>query len=236
MSAASVEQPFHDEEPVTLTTIADEIMERHQGNGRAFIVFPRLAPPGNSFWARLRLRVNAFPTAPDWAHWTLAEASGTGSPTLVRPLGGQYTPTEKGNFYGVGSDLGPTGDWTLPCHRLLRRRPAARSDRLHRPARRHVGPVRLPDVRPAQAGMAAVPGRPQPVVVRRPDGRHRGEFAAGGGLGGLNRRRNPTDRASQPYYRQVGSLISSHLYSIPVEPKLRFLVCMTITSEPEHTL
>ncbi|MEU0204068.1 MULTISPECIES: Uma2 family endonuclease [unclassified Streptomyces] len=31
MSAASVEQPFHDEEPVTLTTIADEIMERHPG-------------------------------------------------------------------------------------------------------------------------------------------------------------------------------------------------------------
>ncbi|MFH8973365.1 Uma2 family endonuclease [Streptomyces sp. NPDC017890] len=32
MSAASVEQPFdHDDEPVTLTTIADEIMERHPG-------------------------------------------------------------------------------------------------------------------------------------------------------------------------------------------------------------
>ncbi|MEU3931823.1 Uma2 family endonuclease [Streptomyces sp. NPDC029044] len=31
MSAASVEQPFHDGEPVTLTTIADEIMERHPG-------------------------------------------------------------------------------------------------------------------------------------------------------------------------------------------------------------
>ncbi|MGX1561789.1 Uma2 family endonuclease [Streptomyces sp. NPDC055506] len=31
MSAASVEQPFHDAEPVTLTTIADEIMERHKG-------------------------------------------------------------------------------------------------------------------------------------------------------------------------------------------------------------
>ncbi|MEU7717673.1 Uma2 family endonuclease [Streptomyces tibetensis] len=31
MSAASVEQPFREEEPVTLTTIADEIMERHPG-------------------------------------------------------------------------------------------------------------------------------------------------------------------------------------------------------------
>lgn len=53
-----------------------------------------------------------FPTAPDWAHWTIAEASGSDSPTLVRPLGGQYAPTDKGNFFGVGSDLGPTGDWT----------------------------------------------------------------------------------------------------------------------------
>lgn len=89
-----------------------ELRIRTQGNGKAFLVFPDLAPPGNSFWARMRLRVEAFPTAPDWAHWTLAEASGTGSPTLVRPLGGQYAPTEQGNFWGVGSDLGPTGDWT----------------------------------------------------------------------------------------------------------------------------
>ncbi|GHD11600.1 hypothetical protein GCM10010313_34950 [Streptomyces violarus] len=89
-----------------------ELRIRTEGNGRAFLVFPGLRPPGNSFWARLRIRVDAFPTAPDWAHWTLAEASGAGSPTLVRPLGGQYAPTEKGNFYGVGSDLGPTGDWT----------------------------------------------------------------------------------------------------------------------------
>ncbi|WP_055526587.1 hypothetical protein [Streptomyces graminilatus] len=89
-----------------------ELHIRTEGNGRAFVVFPDLSAPGNSYWARLRLRVDAFPTAPDWAHWTLAEASGTGSPTLVRPLGGQYAPTDKGNFWGVGSDLGPTGDWT----------------------------------------------------------------------------------------------------------------------------
>lgn len=31
MSAASVEQPFDDEEPFSLTAIADEIMERHPG-------------------------------------------------------------------------------------------------------------------------------------------------------------------------------------------------------------
>ncbi|MFI2430495.1 hypothetical protein [Streptomyces sp. NPDC018693] len=87
-----------------------ELAVRTQGNGRAFLVLSDLAPPGNSLWGRVRLRVDAFPTAPDWAHWTLAEASG--SPTLVRPLGGQYAPTDGGNFWGVGSDLGPTGDWT----------------------------------------------------------------------------------------------------------------------------
>ncbi|WP_155054333.1 LamG domain-containing protein [Streptomyces blattellae] len=89
-----------------------ELRIHTEGNGRAFLVFPELTAPGNSYWARLRLRVDAFPTAPDWAHWTLAEASGSDSPTLVRPLGGQYAPTDNGNFWGVGSDLGPTGDWT----------------------------------------------------------------------------------------------------------------------------
>ncbi|MGW3644552.1 hypothetical protein [Streptomyces sp. NPDC000878] len=89
-----------------------ELRIRTEGNGRAFVVFPDLSAPGNSYWARLRLRVDAFPTAPDWAHWTIAEASGADSPTLVRPLGGQYAPTDNGNFWGVGSDLGPTGDWT----------------------------------------------------------------------------------------------------------------------------
>ncbi|MEV0638966.1 hypothetical protein AB0I77_29285 [Streptomyces sp. NPDC050619] len=89
-----------------------ELRIRTEGNGHAFLVFPDLAPPGNSYWARLRLRVADFPTAPDWAHWTIAEASGSDAPTLVRPLGGQYAPTDKGNFWGVGSDLGLTGDWT----------------------------------------------------------------------------------------------------------------------------
>jgi len=89
-----------------------ELRIHTEGNGRAFLVLSDLAPPGNSLWVRLRLRVGAFPEAPDWAHWTVAEASGSDSPTLVRPLGGQYAPTGHGNFWGVGSDLGPTGDWT----------------------------------------------------------------------------------------------------------------------------
>ena len=89
-----------------------ELHIRTAGNGRAFLVIPTLGSPGNSFWVRARLRVAEFPTAPDWAHWTIAEASGSSSPTLVRPLGGQYVPSSGANFFGVGSDLGPTGDWT----------------------------------------------------------------------------------------------------------------------------
>ncbi|MER6423918.1 hypothetical protein [Streptomyces sp. NPDC001137] len=89
-----------------------ELRLHTEGNGRAFLALSGLAPAGNSLWARLRLRVDRLPEAPDWAHWTIAEASGSDVPTLVRPLGGQYVPTSKGNFWGVGSDLGPTGDWT----------------------------------------------------------------------------------------------------------------------------
>ncbi|MHC5906801.1 hypothetical protein ACVNF4_23295 [Streptomyces sp. S6] len=89
-----------------------ELLFHTEGNGKAFVVLPLDSLAGNSLWARVRVKVGAFPTAPDWAHWTLAEASGGDSPTLVRPLGGQYAPTDKGNFWGVGSDLGPTGDWT----------------------------------------------------------------------------------------------------------------------------
>ena len=81
-------------------------------NGRAFLRVDDFAAPGNRFYGRMRLRVDAFPTAPDWAHFTLVEATGTGSSEVVRPIGGQYAPTVPGIFWGVGADGGPTGDWT----------------------------------------------------------------------------------------------------------------------------
>ncbi|MEU1122844.1 hypothetical protein ABZ371_04475 [Streptomyces sp. NPDC005899] len=84
---------------------------RTEDNGRAFLRVENLHPPANSFWGRVRLRVEAFPAAPDWAHWTMVEATGEG-PGYVRPLGGQYVPTVGKNLWGVGSDGGPTGDWT----------------------------------------------------------------------------------------------------------------------------
>lgn len=84
---------------------------RTDGNGKAFIKVTGLAPPGNSFFGRVRMRVDTFPTAPDFAHWIMVEAQGKGD-GLIRPLGGQFFGEKNANFFGVGSDLGPTGDWT----------------------------------------------------------------------------------------------------------------------------
>ncbi|GAA2434824.1 hypothetical protein [Streptomyces macrosporus] len=87
---------------------------RTQGNGHAFLEVDDFDAPGNGFFGRMRVRVDAFPTAPDWAHFTLVEATGRGDGSVVRPIGGQYVPTVGGGtpLWGVGSDGGPTGDWT----------------------------------------------------------------------------------------------------------------------------
>jgi hypothetical protein len=84
---------------------------RTQGNGRAFLRVDDFAAPANSFYGRVRIRVDAFPRTPDWAHFTLVEATGQG-PEIVRPLGGQYAPPLDEVLWGVGADGGPTGDWT----------------------------------------------------------------------------------------------------------------------------
>jgi hypothetical protein len=83
-----------------------------EGNGHAFVEVGGLSAPGNSFYGRMRVRIDALPTAPDWAHFTLVEATGTGDGSVVRPIGGQYVPTTGTDLWGVGSDGGPTGDWT----------------------------------------------------------------------------------------------------------------------------
>lgn len=83
------------------------------GNGRARLTVANLAPPGNSLFGVAHAWVTAFPTAPDYAHFTMVELAGTGNTTLLRPIGGQYIPgSPAGSFWGVGSDGGPTGDWT----------------------------------------------------------------------------------------------------------------------------
>lgn len=86
------------------------------GNGRARLQ-KTLALPSNSGWATMHVWVTAFPSAPDYAHYTLVELAGTGNTSLVRPIGGQYIPAggatqPAGDFWGVGSDGGATGDWT----------------------------------------------------------------------------------------------------------------------------
>lgn len=83
-----------------------------QDNGMAFLKVEGFTAPENRFFGRMRLRVDAFPTAPDWAHFTLVEVTGTGSSEIVRPIGGQYVPTVDKSLWGVGADGGPTGDWT----------------------------------------------------------------------------------------------------------------------------
>lgn len=44
-------------------------------------------------------------------HYTLVEQTGEGA-GRIRPVSGQYVPFEGGAFWGIGSDGGPTGDWT----------------------------------------------------------------------------------------------------------------------------
>jgi hypothetical protein len=81
-----------------------------EGNGFAYLRLRSIFPlAGNRYYARMFVRFDALPTAPDWAHWTFAEAAGSGDGSLIR-VGGQWD--RERNRFGVGSDGGPTGDWT----------------------------------------------------------------------------------------------------------------------------
>lgn len=83
-----------------------------EGNGfsylREVVTFPA---PGNTYYGRMFVWIDAVPIAPDWAHWTLVGAIGSGEPGEIR-VGGQYNPFAGKNLFGVGTDGGPTGDWT----------------------------------------------------------------------------------------------------------------------------
>jgi hypothetical protein len=70
------------------------------------------APPNNSFFGRMNMFVEQFPTGPDNAHFVLVEATGNGG-ERVRPIGGQFKQGVNAvSIWGVGSDGGATGDWT----------------------------------------------------------------------------------------------------------------------------
>lgn len=83
-----------------------------EGNGLAFVretvTFPA---DGNRYFGRMFVWIDAVPIAPDWAHWTLVGAAGSGDPSEIR-VGGQYNPFAGMNLFGIGTDGGPTGDWT----------------------------------------------------------------------------------------------------------------------------
>lgn len=64
----------------------------------------------NDYFGRMFLRVAKFSQV-DWAHWTIAETAGQGDGSLIR-VGGQFDTSQQVNRWGVGSDGGPTGDWT----------------------------------------------------------------------------------------------------------------------------
>lgn len=66
--------------------------------------------PGNDYFGRMFLRVKRFSEV-SYAHWTVVEAAGTGDGSVIR-AGGQFADHLDANRWGVGSDGGPTGDWT----------------------------------------------------------------------------------------------------------------------------
>ena len=81
-----------------------------EDNGLSLIhttsIFPAVE---NAYWGRMFVYFDTMPTAPMWAHWTIAAAVGSGNDSEIR-VGGQWDGME--NRFGVGSDHGPTGDWT----------------------------------------------------------------------------------------------------------------------------
>lgn len=84
----------------------------HTANGFGYLKNTSAFPvPNNDYFGRMFVRMARYSTV-DWAHWTLAEAAGTGDGSVIR-VGGQYVTDQTKNRYGVGSDGGPTGDWTL---------------------------------------------------------------------------------------------------------------------------
>ncbi len=80
------------------------------GNGQSRLETDDIFPvAGGRYYGRMFVWIDALPTAPDWAHWTLVGASGDAHAGEIR-VGGQWDRTR--NRFGVGTDGGDTGDWT----------------------------------------------------------------------------------------------------------------------------
>lgn len=71
---------------------------------KAGIFLNNFAPPGNSHFGRMFVKVAAFPVA-DADHWVMVETTGDGG-DQVRPVGGQF------QRWAPGADGPSAGDWT----------------------------------------------------------------------------------------------------------------------------
>jgi hypothetical protein len=81
-----------------------------EDNGLSLIHTTSIFPAtNNTYWGRMFVYFDTMPTAPMWAHWSIAAAVGSGNDAEIR-VGGQWDGME--NRFGVGTDHGPTGDWT----------------------------------------------------------------------------------------------------------------------------
>jgi hypothetical protein len=81
-----------------------------EDNGLSLIHTTSIFPAtNNTYWGRMFVYFDTMPTAPMWAHWSIAAAVGSGNDAEIR-VGGQWDGIE--NRFGVGTDHGPTGDWT----------------------------------------------------------------------------------------------------------------------------
>jgi hypothetical protein len=78
-------------------------------NGLMLIRTTNIFPvANNNYFGRLFVWFDALPSAPQWAHWTIAGAQGGGEAEIR--VGGQFDGQI--NRFGVGTDHGATGDWT----------------------------------------------------------------------------------------------------------------------------
>jgi hypothetical protein len=68
--------------------------------------------PSNTYYGRLFVYFDTLPTAPSGAHWTIVGANPTSASPIKGEIrvGGQHDGTA--NRWGIGTDGGPTGDWT----------------------------------------------------------------------------------------------------------------------------
>jgi hypothetical protein len=80
-----------------------------EDNGLSLIHTTSIFPADdNTYWGRMFVYFDTMPTAPMWAHWSIAAAVGSGTEAEIR-VGGQYDGEI--NRFGVGTDHGVTGDW-----------------------------------------------------------------------------------------------------------------------------